>query len=137
MEPIVLASASPRRREYLELLGLPFTCVPSPIDESFDARKEGRFVAEELAVRKVKKVLEILSEEAPLWICGADTLISLDGRIYGKPSDREDAKAMLRAFQGKTHEVITAAALYNGRAKAVDCRSAAAGVAFAPLRPGK
>ena len=137
MEPIILASASPRREEYLRLLGLPFTCIPSPADETIDPQSEGAAAAEELALRKVSSVLAMLKNKPPLWVCGADTLISLDGKIYGKPAGREDAGRMLRAFQGKTHEVISAAALFSGRANTFDCRSVTSCVTFAPLSSGE
>ena len=143
MEHILLASASPRRAEYLELLGLPFTRVPSLADERFDRRAEGRAVAEELAARKVNSVVAGLGDNPagipasprPMWVCGADTLISLDGNIYGTPRDREDARRMLRAFQGKSHEVISAVALFSLRTKTMDCRSVSSEVTFAPLSP--
>ena len=132
MEPIILASASPRREEYLKLLGLPFTCMPSSVDESFDPQADHRAVAEELALRKVNSVLSALNKTPP-WVCGADTLISLEGAIYGKAPDRGTAARMLRSFQGKTHDVISAVALFNGRAKTFDCRSVVSTVTFAPL----
>ena len=145
MEPIILASGSPRRQEYLRLLGLPFTCMPSPVNEDYDLPADPRAVAEELAIRKVNKIVETLKNE-PLpgstkniepWVCGADTLISLNGKIYGKALDRNDARQMLKAFQGQSHEVITAVALYNGRKKTTDCRSVVSIVTFASLNPGE
>ena len=141
MEPIILASESPRRREFLTLLGLPFTCLPSNVDESFEPGAEPRAVAEELAIRKVSKTAENLKKGAfssPFcWICGADTIISLNGRIYGKALDRKDAGRMLRAFQGNTHEVISAVALCkcspDGVISNMDCRSSLSKVSFAPM----
>ena len=137
MEQIILASESPRRQEFFRLLGLPFSCVPSNADESFEAGANARSVAEELAERKVKKVLSTLENWNPPWIFGADTLIALDGEIYGKPADRNDAGNMLRSFQGRTHQVISGIALYNGRAKTFDCRSVVSNVSFAPLTEGE
>jgi septum formation protein len=109
--------------------------MPAQIDEAPDrnAALAPRAWAENLAVRKVNRIAEILSSHLPLWIFGADTLISLDGEICGKPADREDAQAMLKRLQGRNHEVITAMALYNGREKAVDCRSTVSEVSFASL----
>ena len=133
MEPIILASGSPQRSEYLRLLGLPFTCMPSHADEDFETGTEPRLVAEELAVRKVKKTIEKNSLAGSSWVCGADTLIALDGKIYGKPLDRKDAGQMLRVLQGRTHEVWSAIALYNGRTRTIDCRSTASAVSFAAL----
>jgi septum formation protein len=82
---------------------------------------------------KVKNVIELMKNRLPSWICGADTIISVDGDIYGKPADREDAKTMLSRLQGRDHEVITAVALYNGREKSMDCRSVVSTVSFARL----
>ena len=142
MEPIVLASESERRQEYLRLLGLPFTCIPSSIDETLDPDMDIEQAVEDLARRKVMKVVDTLKAMPPsslpgeqniAWAAGADTVIDLDGKIFGKPSDREDAKRMLCTFQGRDHRVITAAALYNGRKKTIDCRSVVSTVTFARL----
>jgi septum formation protein len=137
MEPIILASGSLRRQEYFRLLGLPFSIMPARIDETLSGGRENapdpRFRAEELAARKINKIVDLLSGRLPGWIFAADTLISVDGEIYGKPADREDAQDMLNKLQGRTHEVITAMALYNGKEKVTDCRSAISEVTFAPL----
>ena len=113
-------------------MGLPFTAIPSNVDESFDAGMEASAVVEDLARRKVRKVLHDLKEKPP-WICGADTLVVLDGKFYGKPENREDAACMLRSFSGRAHQVISGLALYNGRAGTFDSRSVASSVSFAPL----
>ena len=134
MEPIVLASESPRRQEFFRLLGLPFTCIPANIDESFAPEAECRVVAQELAVKKAKKVAETMKDA---WICGADTLVELDGKIYGKARDRNEAEKTLRSLQGRTHRVISAVALYNGRAKTTACKTVTSDVSFAPLSEGE
>ena len=137
MEQIILASGSPKRAEYFKLLGLPFTCMPAELDETFDDSSDPRLVAEELAVRKVNAIVNRLRSETPAeavtWVCGADTLITLDGLIYGKPLDREDAARMLRTFAGKEHQVWSAVALYNGREETIDYRSMLSIVSFAEL----
>ena len=137
METIVLASGSPRREEYLRLLGLPFYCIPAQIDEVFDEAAEPKTVAAELAARKVSKIVEILKAESPLWVCGADTIISLDRKIFGKPGDRLDAGQMLMAFQGRDHKVVTSIALYNGRTKTIDSRTVESTVSFATMTEGE
>jgi septum formation protein len=134
MEPIILASGSLRRQEYFRLLGLPFSIMPSPVDEHYEGSDDPKTVAEELAVRKVNKIVELLKGRIPHWIVGADTLITVDGKIYGKPKDREDAKGMLSILQGRDHDVVTAVALFNGKEKTMDCRSVSSSVSFAPLR---
>ena len=132
METIILASGSPRRQELLTLLGLPFTCMPSDIDESFDQNMEPARVAEELAIRKVKRVLQKL-EDKELWVLGADTIIAMDGLIYGKPGSLNEARDMLNTFRGKTHEVISAIALYSGKSGKMDSRSCRSLVTFAAM----
>jgi septum formation protein len=109
--------------------------MPARIDETPGpgAVPEPRAWAEELAVRKVKKIMDMLSSHLPLWIFGADTLISADSGICGKPANREDAQAILQKLQGRSHKVITAMALYNGKEKTIDCRSLVSEVTFAPL----
>ncbi|GHV87798.1 Maf-like protein [Spirochaetia bacterium] len=133
MEPIILASGSLRRQEYFRLLGLPFNIMPSLVDEGFDENLSPRKTTEMLAVRKVNKIVDLLRKALPPWICGADTIISLDGKILGKPKDRTDAADMLHRFKGRAHDVVTAVALYNGRKKTVDCRSVSSTVTFAAL----
>jgi septum formation protein len=133
MEPIILASGSLRRQEYFRLLGLPFSIMPSRIDEEIKNPGDPQKTAENFSILKVKKVLELMKGRTPSWICGADTLISLDGDIFGKPKDREDAGRMLSRLQGRDHMVITAVALYNGREKSIDCRSVVSTVSFAGL----
>ena len=135
METIILASTSPRRQEYFRLLGLPFTVVAPPVDESFDPRADVYSLVKELALKKARAVSDLLASrgESPPWICGADTLVTLEGLIYGKPEDKPDARRMILDLQGKTHEVVSAVALFNGRENRYDCRTVASEVTFAPL----
>jgi len=134
MEPIILASESPRRQEFFRLMGLPFTCMPANVDESFVLSADCRAVAEDLAIKKVKKIAETMKDA---WICGADTLVELNGKIYGKAQDRDGAGSMLRSLQGRTHRVVSAVALYNGRAKTMDSKTVTCDVSFAPLTEGE
>ncbi|MDR3247738.1 MAG: Maf family protein [Treponema sp.] len=133
MDPIILASGSLRRQEYFRILGLPFSIIPPQIDEDPGEITNPQELAEDLAIRKVKKILEFLKGRNPPWICGADTLIAVDGKVFGKPKDRDDAERMLQTLQGREHQVITALALYSGKANTIDCRSVASDVIFAPL----
>jgi septum formation protein len=138
MEPIILASASPRRQEFFRLLGLPFTCIPAQIDETPLAGLNPRQVAEDLALRKTMAVVAQLERggtetSSAQWVFGADTIVVLDGEIFGKAADRDAAKIMLERLAGRRHEVITAMALYNMRHKMSVCRSNMSEVVFAPL----
>jgi septum formation protein len=104
---LVLASASPRRRDLLSAVGLRFTVVPADIDETPFAAEEPLAYVERLAVEKARAV----DGEVVL---AADTTVAIDGRILGKPRDRADAAAMLRSLRGRTHAVHTGVALRRG-----------------------
>ena len=134
MEPIILASESPQRQEFFRLLGLPFTVVPSGIDERAVTAAGPRKLAEALAVRKVQDVAErVRREPGPRWIFGADTIVAIGREVFGKPEDRNDAARILRRLAGRGHKVITAMALYNTETKTLSRRSAACTVTFARL----
>lgn len=103
MEKVILASASPRRRELLEQIGVPFTVVPSDAKESI-IKKIPSEVVEELSLQKARDVAESVQDGIVL---GADTVVCQNGEIMGKPKDREDAARMLRQLQGEEHSVFT------------------------------
>ncbi|MEO7042169.1 MAG: Maf family protein [Gemmatimonadaceae bacterium] len=112
---IILASASPRRRELLELIGIRYTAVPADIDESIIGAEGAATLAERLAKEKAA----VISERYPdALIIAADTVVVLDGRIMNKPCDELEAFAMLRALSGATHTVFTGmACAFNGEIK--------------------
>lgn len=114
-------------------MGLPFSVMPPLIDEDLNQHLPPRQLTEELAIKKIQKIAGLMKGISPHWICGADTIISVDGDIFGKPKDRDDAKRMLTRLQGREHEVITGIALYNGRKQSVDCRSVVSTVTFGPV----
>ncbi len=110
---LILASASPRRRELLERLGVPFEVRPSGIEEPLPPGVPAPVLATSLARAKAADVaarLRAAGDTAAL-VLGADTLVVLDGRPLGKPASRSDARAMLRALRGRSHEVVTAVVL--------------------------
>ena len=133
MEPIILASGSPRRQDFFRLLGLPFTCIPAEIDETPPAGLSPQKAAEYVALQKTITVANMEYANNFPWVFGADTIVVLENEIFGKPENRDAAKKMLGCLSGKRHEVITAMALYNGQLKKTDCRSVSCEVAFAPL----
>jgi septum formation protein len=133
MEPIVLASSSLRRQEYFKLLGLPFNIMPAMLDEAPKPGQTPQEYTRDMAVRKINKIIEQLGGRIPRWICGADTVISVDGEIFGKPGDRGAAKIMMDKLRGREHEVSTSIALFSGKTQTIDCRSVESGVTFAPL----
>jgi len=115
------------------MLGLPFSILPAEIDESQISQASPQKFTAELSKRKVEKVIEIMKDRLPKWICGADTVIATDSNIFGKAASREEAAAMLKALSGKYHKVVTSMALYNGNDKKIDCRTASCAVSFAQL----
>jgi septum formation protein len=106
---LVLASASPRRRELLSRLGLAFEVVPSAVTEDLPAGVPPAQVAADLALAKARDVAGRLG--AGIVVLGADTLVVLDERPFGKPASREDARVMLEALRGRPHEVVTGVAV--------------------------
>lgn len=137
---LVLASASPRRRELLSQIGLEFTVMPSTKEENAKTTEAGALV-QELSRQKAADIWEQLSggqgqnpdadqeqiseetqepnlngkRQPELLVIGADTVVCCEGKILGKPHDREAAVEMLTALQGRSHEVYTGVTLYHQR----------------------
>ena len=104
MGKLILASASPRRKELLALTGLAYEVRPTDLEEVIGTDKPSEAVRE-LSRQKARGALE--QAEAGDVVIGADTVVVLDGKILGKPGDREEAFSMLKAIQGRSHEVYT------------------------------
>jgi septum formation protein len=105
LDPLVLASASPQRRAILERLGARFTVRPTDVEEI--AQGDPAEVASENALLKARAA-HLHAKETVL---GVDTLVALEGRIYGKPADRDAARDTLKALAGATHTVFSGVAL--------------------------
>jgi septum formation protein len=104
---LILASRSPRRKEILSLLGLPFEIVPSGIEEVFRPGRTPSGEARTWATEKARAVRRLHPEAV---VIGSDTVIDLDGRTIGKPADPDDAVRILGLLAGRTHAVVTAVA---------------------------
>jgi septum formation protein len=108
---VVLASASPRRRDLLTLVGIPHEVRPANVDEAYLAGEAPAVHAERLAREKAAVILE--------WdavVIGSDTIVVVDGAVLGKPADARDAARMLRLLSGRTHVVMTGVAVaWRGR----------------------
>lgn len=116
---LILASASPRRKEILENMGVTFTVRVADADETCEIADAGARV-EAIAARKCEAMVELLSAEGALdddtLILSADTLVTLDGAFLGKPRDEADARRMIEALQGRSHAVAGGICLwYRGR----------------------
>lgn len=119
---LVLASASPRRRELLTQAGFSFDVRPAQIPEDPKSGEDPIAYVTRLAREKAKAVFaEIAPENSapPPVVLGADTTVTLDNYILGKPQDAADAARMLRLLSGRTHRVITGVALVSGQATEV------------------
>lgn len=116
MKRIILASQSPRRRELLTQIGLKFEVIPSTVEEVITSTNSVE-VVQELAQQKARDVANVAAKETPkesLLVIGADTIVVYEGKILGKPEDKEDAVRMLAMLQGKEHSVYTGVALLTG-----------------------
>ena len=107
---LVLASASPRRRELLAQLNLPFEVIPSAAPEVPRLGEPAEAFARRVAQDKAR---DVAGRSPGAFVLGADTVVVVDGAIFGKPTDRDDARRMLQALSGRTHRVLTAVALLD------------------------
>ena len=110
---IILASASPRRRELLERIGITdFTVAAPNVDESVDPSLSPAAMVEQLSLRKARAAAEHFGPDE--LILAADTVVALDGAILGKPRDKDGAFAMLSALSGREHRVYTGVTVLQG-----------------------
>ena len=114
---LILASGSPRRKELLSLYTTNFTICVSDFDESTVTADTPAQLVEKLARGKCLAVAE---NHPGAVVLGCDTVVDVGGEVFGKPHSTEDAKRMLRALSGATHEVITAVSVWMVSAEAVD-----------------
>ena len=110
---IILASASPRRKEILSLLDIPFKIMVSDADETVDETLPPYFTAETLSLKKAASVAKNVETHA--LIIGADTIVVSDGKIIGKPTDEQDAFNILKALSGKWHSVISGVTVLDNK----------------------
>jgi septum formation protein len=109
--PLLLASASPRRRRLLEQVGLPFLALASHIEEELvgpDPSSSTLILAE-------RKAGSLTGHHERRWVLGADTIVVMGERILGKPRDQEEARSMLLLLSGREHRVITGFSLIDPR----------------------
>ncbi|MCG5511536.1 Maf family protein [Ectothiorhodospira shaposhnikovii] len=108
---LILASASPRRRELLDQIGVAWRAHPVDVEEIPRAGESPEDFALRMAVTKARAAHDAVPGHLP--VLGADTVVSIDGDILGKPRDREDALDMLGRLSGRTHTVLSAVALLH------------------------
>src|SRR3990172_8714175 len=117
MKRLILASASPRRRELLRQAGFTFEVVAPEVDETYPGGEDPAAFAERLALAKAAQIAQRFTAKDDVVVLGADTVVVADGEVLGKPVSADDARAMLRKLSGIAHRVITGVALAaQGRA---------------------
>ena len=129
---IILASKSPRRIELLEKAGFDFTVIPSLAEEATHTDDAPHTLAMDNAKAKAEDVAAAHPDSIVL---GSDTIVVLDGKIYGKPKDLNDARKMIAELQGKTHSVFTAVALIVKNKNIADISCDESRVTFKPMSP--
>lgn len=127
---VILASASPRRQDLLRELGVAFEVVPAAVEELHHEALTARELCLINACRKARRVAKRFPDHVVL---GADTLVSLDTRLYGKPADLAEATRMLRELAGQTHRVVTGVCLLQLRRHRESLFAETTAVTFRPL----
>jgi septum formation protein len=108
--PVILASASPRRRKLLKQMNLNFKVLKVDVDESPESNEKPAHLVKRLSRYKLKKAVE--TNQKGIFIT-ADTVVVLNGKIIGKPCDKKDAEKILKKLSGNTHSVYTGFSVYN------------------------
>jgi septum formation protein len=124
---VILASQSPRRKELLQKLNIPFTVRVADVDETLDKSLPLEKAVAQLSLRKAEGV----SREKGDVVIAADTIVVLDDTVLGKPCDRADAKRMLRSLSGRTHRVMTGVTVLQDDKRL--CHTEVTEVTFRPL----
>ncbi len=115
---ICLGSASPRRRELLDQIGIKHMVRAADIDETPLPNESAEVYVLRMALTKARAVQSTLSENELMPVLGSDTAVVVDGEIKGKPRDEADGLAMLRSLSGRSHQVLTAVAMVDGEREA-------------------
>lgn len=130
----ILASGSPRRKELLSLVGLQYmVLVPMADESSVPKDMSVDLYVQELALLKAAAVAKVAVTRQDAVIISADTIVTLDGKILGKPKDKEDAFKMLKSLSGRKHEVYTGYCLLRERDAFTVCKSVKTEVYFKEL----
>lgn len=108
---LILASASPRRKELLELLQIPFEVIVSEVEEIVDEKLHPAEMVQSLAQQKA---LSVAKTNQTSFVIGSDTLVVYGGRMLGKPTNKSEAIEMLQMLSGNTHDVFTGVTIING-----------------------
>ena len=128
--PLILASASPRRKRLLAQIKIPFRVMVSDMDEE-EMGCEPAVTCRRLAEEKAKRVYSMAGSSS--WILGADTIVVIGNRALGKPQDRSEAREMLHLLSGVAHEVVTGFCVLDPSGEAAHSEAVRTTVYFKPL----
>jgi septum formation protein len=120
--PLVLASISPRRKAILKQIGIPFEATGSMVHETLYEGMQPADIACQMAIRKAESVQHVRKNR---WILGADTIVAVNTRVFGKPKDSHDCRDMLLRLRGRNHRVITGFCILDPEGKSVHLESVA------------
>ena len=127
--PLILASESPRRKELLTQIKIPFTALPSHIDENGE-----KGTPDEICIRLAeKKAISLYNSSKNNWVLGADTIVVKNGNIMGKPIDNREAAYMLKSLSNGDHEVITGFTIVDPSGYVAESHSVSTTVSFKSL----
>lgn len=128
----ILASASPRRQELLQSVGLKFKIIPAHVDENYRAGESPRQHVKRLSI---DKAIIIARQYPEAWVLGADTIVVIDGLILGKPKDKPQARKMLQKLSGREHTVFTGFTIAHVAAKIYKTKVIQSAVQFKIISP--
>jgi nucleoside triphosphate pyrophosphatase len=120
---IILASASPRRRELLEQIGIAARVEAVDIDESRKPNEAVMDFVQRLAMEKAQRGYDTVKSDEALPVLGSDTIVEIGGEVLGKPEDRQHAREILMILSGRVHEVHTSVAIVSHDKKIIDTSS--------------
>jgi septum formation protein len=132
VDGLILASASPRRKELLATVGLNCSICPADVDESILPGEKAREHATRLSCAKATAI-GIMNEPAGRWVIGSDTVVVYEEEILGKPVDKNDARRMLQLLSGSSHQVVTGYAIYDRETKTCTSDATTTSVHFRAL----
>ncbi|HHU36656.1 MAG TPA: septum formation protein Maf [Treponema sp.] len=133
MQPIILASTSQRRQEILRSLAIPFTVMAPTFEEPKVSSGNPAEITELNSMKKVESIIRMDLDLNVPWVLGADTLIVQNGVLFGKPSNREEARDMIKSFSNQTHSVVTSISLFASTTNFITSKTCETKVSFVAL----
>lgn len=128
MPRVILASKSPRRKEILSLLNIPFEIIVADIDETIDYNND---LVKEIEKLSYRKALAVFENNKDALVIGSDTIVKIDNTVLGKPHTKQKAKEMLRLLSNNTHQVVTGVTILSD--DKIETFSSVANVSFYPI----